>query len=89
MMQRFHSEKFLTEPDICSGESAPGTVFSALTGSDSTMTSRPATQAWLVSMCRVPGKAKPSKLSQNSRRHKPAQRETSDLVGAREISQTK
>lgn len=88
-MQRFHSEKFLTEPDICSGESAPWTVFSALTESDSTMTSRPAAQAWLLTMSRVTGKAKPSKLSQNSRRHKPAERETSDLVGVREISQTK
>lgn len=33
--------------------------------------------------------ARPSKLSQNSRRHKPGEREITDLVGAKGISQTK
>lgn len=88
-MWRPHSEKLLTEPNICSGESVTWTVFSALERSGSTMTSKSATRVWLLRMCRMPSMVSPSKLSQNSRRHKPGEREMAGLVGARRIFQTK
>ena len=48
------------------------------------MTHKSATQD-MVSMCPVPDKARPSKPSQNSRRHKVDEREMVELVRAREM----